>query len=214
MTLWGFWTRWDVPFEVSVTRDRRPPHITVHRPTTLTRHDIRIHLGIRTTSPARTLLDIAARLTERQLNRAVKNALVSPYMNEHHLTDLITRHPTHPATRRLAPFTTIPAHRYRSGFEIDFPSFCKDWNLPEPLINARVAGYTVDAYFPHHNVIVELDGRAYHLNPVSFETDRDRDADTLKAGNVTVRITEQRMTQTPRQEADRLRAILDARRPR
>ena len=33
MTLWGFWKRWDTPFEVTVTRDRRPQGITVHRST-------------------------------------------------------------------------------------------------------------------------------------------------------------------------------------
>jgi hypothetical protein len=63
MTLWGFWTRWDTPFEVTVIRDRRPNGITVHRPSTLHRHDIRIQLGIRTTSPARTLFDITPRPT-------------------------------------------------------------------------------------------------------------------------------------------------------
>ena len=54
MTLWGFWKRWDTPFEVTVTRDRRPTGITVHITTTLRRPDIRTHLGIRVTSPART----------------------------------------------------------------------------------------------------------------------------------------------------------------
>jgi very-short-patch-repair endonuclease len=98
-------------------------------------------------------------------------------------------------------------------FEIEFPAFCTRWDLPEPQMNVRVAGYTVDAYFPEQKVIVELDSRAYHLNPVSFETDRDRDADTLKSGIVTVRITEHRMTRTPRHEAERLKVILDARKP-
>ena len=53
-------------------------------------------------------------------------------------------------------------------------------------------------------MIVELDGWAFHRDRVSFESDRNRDADTLAAGLVTVRITWERMTTEPQHEADRL----------
>ena len=36
-------------------------------------------------------------------------------------------------------------------------------------MNAKVAGYTVDALFPDHKVIVELDSWAYHRDRHTFE---------------------------------------------
>jgi hypothetical protein len=206
MTLWGFWNRWDAPFEVTVVADRRPKGIRAHRSTTLTRADVRTHLGIRVTSPARTLLDTAPRLTPRSLNRAVKQALVSPWLTDHQLADTIARNPHHPGAKLLAPYANTQLTH--PGLEHDFLDFCKRHNLPTPQTNVRVAGYTVDAYFPNHRLIVELDSHAYHLNPVSFETDRDRDTDTLKAGIATVRITHDRITATPDKEAERLRTII------
>src|SRR5436305_7473676 len=53
MALWGFWKRWDEPFEVTVVGDRRTTGIVVHRSTTLARRDLTKHLGINRTSPAR-----------------------------------------------------------------------------------------------------------------------------------------------------------------
>lgn len=68
-------------------------------------------------------------------------------------------------------------------------------------------------FFPAERLIVELDGWDYHRDRHSFESDRDRDADTLAAGAATIRITWERMTHAPRREADRLQAILEQRRP-
>jgi very-short-patch-repair endonuclease len=78
-------------------------------------------------------------------------------------------------------------------------------------MNVLIGGYLVDVHFPEHNLIVEIDSYRYHSTRVSFESDRDRDADTLLAGIPTVRITDDRMTHSPVKEADRLHRILDAR---
>src|SRR5262245_62127645 len=53
-SLWGILDRWWEPFEVIVDTARRRPGIRIHR-VTLTRTDIQRHLGIRVTSPARTI---------------------------------------------------------------------------------------------------------------------------------------------------------------
>ena len=58
LAIWGFATTWAAAFDVTVTKGSpRPPGITVHRATGLLRRDLRTQLGIRTTSPARTVLD-------------------------------------------------------------------------------------------------------------------------------------------------------------
>jgi very-short-patch-repair endonuclease len=63
-------------------------------------------------------------------------------------------------------------------------------------------------------LIVELDGYDFHRSRDAFESDRDRDADTLLAGLATVRVTWRRMQDTPTTEATRLQDILRARRQR
>jgi hypothetical protein len=62
-------------------------------------------------------------------------------------------------------------------------------------------------------VIVELDSWGFHKGKIAFETDRDRDADTLAYGHLTVRATWERIEQRPQREADRLRVILARARP-
>ena len=64
-------------------------------------------------------------------------------------------------------------------------------------MNARIAGYEVDALFREQRVIVELDGYEFHGTRQAFEKDRERDAATLAAGSGTVRITWERLTETP-----------------
>jgi very-short-patch-repair endonuclease len=61
-------------------------------------------------------------------------------------------------------------------------------------------------------VIVELDSWEFHKTRIAFETDRERDAETLAAGYITVRITWERIQEAPVREARRLHAILARRR--
>jgi very-short-patch-repair endonuclease len=75
-------------------------------------------------------------------------------------------------------------------------------------MGALVFGYTVDALFPTEKLIVELDSHEFHDDAIAFETDRERDAETLAHGFVTVRITWERIHSTPEREAARLRTIL------
>ena len=72
-----------------------------------------------------------------------------------------------------------------------------------------VNGRQVDAYFPDHNLIVELDGWDYHKDRHAFETDRERDAHQLAHGIRTLRITKDRLTTNPDREAARLKRILE-----
>jgi very-short-patch-repair endonuclease len=83
--------------------------------------------------------------------------------------------------------------------------------LPKPEINVGIAGYEVDVLFREQRVIVELDGYEFHGTRQAFERDRERDTAMLAAGLITVRITWERLTRGPKQEAERLSAILAAR---
>ena len=68
----------------------------------------------------------------------------------------------------------LPGTPTRSGWEDDFPSFCATHGLPAPVMGAPVCGYIVDALFVAERVIVELDSKEFHMDPIAFETDRER----------------------------------------
>jgi predicted transcriptional regulator of viral defense system len=56
---WGFARGWAPSLHVTVPGDRDPAGVRVHRSRTLSPRNVRTRLGIRLTSPARTLLDCA-----------------------------------------------------------------------------------------------------------------------------------------------------------
>jgi hypothetical protein len=60
---------------------------------------------------------------------------------------------------------------------------------------------------------VELDGYEFHSSKQSFRSDRDNDAEALALDLPTVRITTDRIDDTPEKEARRLHTIFERRRP-
>ncbi|HET6864369.1 MAG TPA: type IV toxin-antitoxin system AbiEi family antitoxin domain-containing protein [Solirubrobacteraceae bacterium] len=209
-SLWGFNKHWDEPFEVIAPSTRRRKGIKVHRCRTVTRWDITRQLGIRVTTPARTVLDNAPRLAGKRLSRFVNDALRTPYLHAASLADVLNRNPDHPAAKRLLRFVEDP--KTNSPLEDDFVEFARRYGLPAPVTNTHLLGYEIDVLYPRERVIVEVDSHRFHSDRDSFERDRKKDAVMLEAGFVTVRITDERMEGEPEQEANRLLTILAGRR--
>lgn len=172
--------------------------------------DITIIEGIQVTSAARTLLDMAPRTRPKSLTRYINDGRRTHLLAPEDLADVAARNPTHPGAPILNIHAANPHNPTRSGLEDRFLRFCERYNLPTPLINTMLYGYEVDAYFPVEKVIVELDSEEFHM--YSFESDRERDATMLLHGIVTIRVTDERLTERPAREADRMHAILAARR--
>lgn len=213
VSLWGFSKYWSMRYEVTVASShRRREGITIHRSRTLARRDVTHHLGIRVTSSARTVLDEAPRLTDQRLTRMVNDARHSRFLHLDALADVIDRNPTHPGAKRLRPFVRTRSGLTRSELEDRFVAFAKRYGLPTPETNVPLLGYIVDVLFPAEKVIVEVDSWEFHRFRSTFESDRNRDADMLAAGFLTVRVTDSRMAQNPEQEAQRLNTILEGRR--
>lgn len=212
-TLWGFNKYWDMPYEVTVaTSHRRRGGIKVHRSRTLVSQDITDQLGVRVTTPERTVLDIAPRLTNRRLTRVVNDARHTGFLHLNDLADVLDRNPHHPGTKRLRSFVANRGNPTRSPLEDDFLEFAKRYGLPTPVTNTHLLGYEVDVLYPEERLIVEVDSHQFHSDRQTFESDRNRDVDFLAAGIATVRITDERMNQNPEREASRLNKILAARR--
>jgi hypothetical protein len=210
-TAYGIFRWWEMPFEATAPAARRRRGIRVHR-AALTPGDVRIEAGIRVTSPARTLLDMAPRLNDKQLGRGFDRLRLSHHLRAEHVRHVLERFPRHPGARRLIPFAGITRDAARSRLEVKFADFCERYGLPQPRLNVRIGGREVDALFEEERLIVEVDGYEVHSGPVSFEDDRDRDAHMLALDLPTVRVTEDRMDNSPGREAGRLQEILELRR--
>ena len=210
--LWTYTKHWSMPYEVIAKSDRRREGIRVHRATGLTRRDTTRQLGVPVTSPARTVFDMTPRIkTDKALRRLVNDARLTKTFHLSDLAELLDRHPHAPATRRLRPFLAATGAT-RSELEDKFVAFARLYGLPEPTINTPMGRTEPDILFPEERVIVEIDSWRFHSDRGAFESDRDRDAERLAAGFETVRVTEERLDNTPAREAERLHAILRARR--
>jgi very-short-patch-repair endonuclease len=195
--------RHHAPIDVTAPTDRRHKGIALHR-SRLGDDDVTVHYGIPTTTPARTLLDLADVLDPASLTRAVNEARVR------HLTSLdavAAQLRSGRRTRVLERLVARAAGPTRSVFEDAFLDFCDRHALPRPEVNALVAGYEVDMLWRPQRLIAELDGRAFHGD---FERDRDRDAELLAAGHRVVRVTWRRLATSAAREAARFQRLLSA----
>ena len=154
------------------------------------------HHGIPTTSPARTLLDLADRLPLRALERALAQAEVQQLTSREELSALVSRAPG-----RSGKFAALLARDAqaptRSELEERFLAFLAARNLPPPLVNQRVHGFEVDFHWPHARLIAELDGYAFHAHRDAFERDRARDATLQSRDWRVVRVTHRRLVERP-----------------
>ena len=205
--LWNL-RKWPRIPEVSSPLHRRRPGIRAHRTLTLTRRDVTVHHGIRVTTVARTTADIAARLTDIQLDQPDPRGPSQPRPPEPRTRP--------PATRSVpAPPTSLTPRKRRAAASSSTSSK-RSWSrldLPIPEFEARWHGYEVDAFYEDHRLIIELDGYHDHSQPDRFEADRERDAKAIELNFDTLRITWKRLKRRPAPLARQFRAILAGRDP-
>ncbi len=167
--------------------------------------------GIPVTTPSRTLLDLAAVVPRRHLERALQEAEVRRLGDLISLEQLLVLHPRRRGTatlRSILASDRIGENVTRSGLEERFLAFLDRAALPRPEINAHVeiAGRLIecDCLWRPQRVIVELDGHAFHAPRDAFEADRARDRAFQAAGWRVVRVTWRQL----HREAERVTADL------
>jgi very-short-patch-repair endonuclease len=178
------------PMEVTVPgRERRTREgIRVHgaqlHPDDATRYQ-----GIPVTSPARTLLDLAATVTAHELARAVEEAQVQRRVSVHSLNEQFERYPRHRGTAAMREAIRADPKLTRSEAERRLLELIRKARLPEPDTNQRIAGWEVDFVWRAQRLVVEVDGYAFHSVRSSFERDRRKDAELMRQGWRVIRIT-------------------------
>jgi very-short-patch-repair endonuclease len=202
--------------EVSVpTRTpRRRDGILAHRRAALGANDVAIHQGIPVTTPVRTLVDLAARLSRGHLERAIREAdargLVDPETLRAALGDLRGQRGAGKLRSVLDRRTFVLTD---SELERRFLPIARGAGLPAPETQRMVNGFRVDFYWPELGLIVETDGLRYHRTPAQQTADRIRDQAHAAAGLTPLRFTHAQVRYERRHVEETLRTISQRLRP-
>lgn len=183
--------------------------LVVHERQTLSTADTRILDGLPITSPARTLVDLAATMPLEALDIALAEAQVLRLVTPAAVRAALARAPRQPGTAALRGLLDgghgAPT---RSELERTMLRLLARAGLPRPRVNTRIARYEVDFAWPAHRLVVETDGWSAHGHRRAFERDRARDVDLQAGGWTVVRMTWRQLTAEPLRAAARLAQLL------
>jgi hypothetical protein len=192
---------------------RRPqPGIRLHRRKTIAADEVTTLDGLPITTPARTLLDLAAGgLRGRPLGTAVDRAEQSGVLAFADLASLLERYAGRPGAAALRE----ALDRYlggdaRSELEELIAGLCADRGIPRPLENVVVLDRVRDFYWPQARLVVEADSYAWHRSPGAMADDRERDVELTLAGLRGLRFTWSQATRRRTYVARSILAALDS----
>jgi hypothetical protein len=172
---------------------RSRPGIRIHRPRTLPADEVTTLDGLPITTPARTLLDLAATgLRGRRLEAALDHAERALRIDWADVALLIERHPRRrgtPALRAVLAAYAPGTVETLSVLEEIVLELCDDHGLPRPQVNCVIEGKRRDFHWPGARLVVEADSYTWHRSPAALNDDRERDVELTLAGWTVLRFT-------------------------
>jgi very-short-patch-repair endonuclease len=173
--------------------------IRIRRTRSLLDDETTTHHGIPVTTPARTLLDLAATAPIRTLERAFNETQVQNLTTPAALLPLLARHPRHRGSKALRALIDPAGSKgiTRSEAERRLLDLIRASGLPLPRANVKLGPYEVDFLWREQRLVVEVDGFRYHSSRTAFERDRARDAALAARGYRVVRVTWRQLVEEP-----------------
>jgi very-short-patch-repair endonuclease len=197
--LWRIRALPELPVTVTIASGshRGRNEVLVHRTVLTNPRDFTTRLGLPVTSPARTLLDLAPRLTQYALEAAIAEAMVQKIVTEKGLRDILARSGRHPGVGNLAAALATGPGLTRSQYERILRRLLRDANLPQPRTNHRIGKWEVDFYWPGTGLVVEVDPYSTHGHFRAFEKDRRKAAELTAMGYRVMAFTDKQLTEEP-----------------
>jgi very-short-patch-repair endonuclease len=188
------------------------PHrrgLVLHRSTDVAKDESRSRNGLRVSSVPRMLVELANSELQAELERLITEAVRRRLIAFPALDRAVHEHQRRPGMAKLkrALRDYRPRPDRKSDLERAFDRLIKDTDIPPPERNVYIGGWEIDCYWPEFKLVVELDGRNYHSSLADMERDRKKDADLLKLGIGTFRITDLRFELEPDQILADLRTL-------
>jgi Protein of unknown function (DUF559) len=181
--------------EVTVTTWSRPRHagIRVHQSRRLERPDWTVRDGIRVTTPARTLLDLAGELPRRWLRRAVREAMAQQRVSVRQLVDVMARGGQRRGSRNLAAVMADGYTPTRSVLEDVVLDLIAAGGFERPDVGKPLVidgrRFVPDFRWPEQRIILEADGARWHDHKLAREDDAERQAFLEAHGERVIRVT-------------------------
>lgn len=195
----------------------RIPGITVHRTPKLLKADRVRHRGFVVTAPARTLIDAASVLPERDLAEALDDLLRRELVTIPRLIRRMQALPHRngaPALRALVMSRRGPAVPM-SVFETRLFEALRSAGLPLPVPQYRIrAGgrrFALDFAYPDLRLGLEADSRRYHADPAGWAGDLERRTALTLAGWVILHVGWAALDREPGKIVDAVTAVRAAR---
>jgi hypothetical protein len=197
------------PPEVVTPLDRRVKGVRTHRSRKpLPRNEVTTWKGIPVTSPARTLVDLAAVLAEDDLALACHHAGIRYHTTPAQVEAVFARRPNAPGAAKLRAVLRGEARVALSKLERRFLELLRQVGLPLPRTNRPAGGRYVDCRWPDRRVTVELDSYRYHRSRYAWEQDRRREREAYARGDQFRRYTYGDVFEEPEAMLTELRALL------
>ena len=185
--------------------------IRCHEYGTLQSADRTVIDAIPVTSLARTYLDLAEILTHARLIDALEAGQRQNKLDVAAIYAVIARNPgrhgIEPLRAAIAELADEPP-LLQSPAERAFRALIRHHGLPEPQYNVYAEGELVDAVWPEHRLVVQVDGFGFHRSKRSFAADRARDRKLVRAGWRVIRFTADDVTDRPDEVAAELSELL------
>jgi very-short-patch-repair endonuclease len=145
--------------------------------------DTMLWRGIPTTTPARTVVDLAADLDETSLARVWHEADVRFRTTPRHVEVVLALRRQAPGARKLRRVLYGDVRIVLSELERAFLVLLGSAGLPLPRTNIVASGRRVDCRWRERRLTVELDSYRYHASRHAWEQDRTRERLARKRGD-------------------------------
>lgn len=202
--------RWDDRHpEITAPTGRTHSGIRVHRSAMLEARDTTRHKGIPVTTPARTLVDLAATFEPPALRRVVRQAQTNLTTVRQILETLDRLGPRRGVTKLRRILATGPAPT-RSELEDTVLDLILAGGLAHPAVNVpiRLNGRRIipDFRWPAQHLVIEADGAEWHDNRLAREDDAERQALLEAHGERVIRVTWSQAIARRAETLERIRA--------
>jgi very-short-patch-repair endonuclease len=213
--LWGLIKTAPAVVELTVPgrNCRNRDGLVVHRVHALDETDRAHKRGIPVTSPARTVIDLAATAGAEELEWTIAESIGRRMADERRIVAAADRAPHHAGVALVRAILGQPGgpQRTRSGGERAMLKLIRAAQLPAPRTDVLIAGFTADFVWEQQRLIVEVDGYPYHSPRAAFERDHRRDIVHKNAGYEVLRFTARQLEEEPLFVAATIARALDRR---
>jgi very-short-patch-repair endonuclease len=192
--------------------------VLVHQSTDISDEHVVTIQGLPVTNPERTIIDLAAVLSDRRLDWVLDRALAAGTVDLARLATLFSSlsrrgKPGTTRTRRMLEMRDQAYVPPDSVLEQRLIRVIDDAGLPSPTPQFRPqwltpTGGRVDFAYAEHRLVIEGDSRRWHLLMDAFDTDRHRDNQAQLAGWRVLRFSWRDITEDPSMVTSSIRSAL------